>query len=363
MEDFAPKYGKYAFSVLVALVLIGAIVIVSPFFPAILWAIVLSVLMKPLHKRLCKHFNAGVSAGITTLSTIAIVGIPLCLIGLLLGFQVAGYAKGIATPEEGWNYQTITQQIDHQLKPVLQNLGVHDFSLSHWISENKDSIAENIQKGSVSLVKNGVYTAFTLVIAFLTMFFLLKDGDKLYEPALQLIPLPRDKSKDILLRMESTIHAVFMGVVLVALIQGSIAGIAYWALGVPSPIVWMVATMVLCAVPLLGAPIVYIPFSIMLIANGKQMEGLALLAIGFIIISNVDNVLRPWIIGTRVPLHPMAIFFSLLGGVLSMGPVGIMAGPVLLTLVLAIIEVIRERLGNPHTAPLLGDDSTTSEVG
>jgi predicted PurR-regulated permease PerM len=168
-----------------------------------------------------------------------------------------------------------------------------------------------------------------------------------------LVPLPRDRAEEILVKMSQTIHAVFVGVVMVAVVQGTIAGLAYWALGVPSPLVWFVATTVLCAIPLLGAPLIYIPLSLLLMARGDVWQGVVLLAIGFGLVSQIDNILKPWVIGARTNLHPMAIFFSLLGGVFALGPVGIMAGPVLLTLLLALQDIVRERNRGEAPEPML----------
>jgi predicted PurR-regulated permease PerM len=172
---------------------------------------------------------------------------------------------------------------------------------------------------------------------------MLRDGERLREPALELIPLERAKAEDVLSKMSQTIHAVFIGVVLVALIQGTISGVAYVVCGVPSPLVWFVATTVLCAIPLLGAPLIYVPMALLLLSQGKTPQAIGLLVVGFGVVSQVDNLLRPFVIGARVNLHPMAIFFSLLGGVLALGPVGIMAGPVLLTILLALQDIIREK--------------------
>lgn len=348
MEDFAPKYGKYAFTLLALLVIAGSLFIVSPFFPALMWATVLSVLVYPTHKKLKKKMPDWASALTTTLLTIAIVGIPMILIGVLLYLQIISYARDFTaanpTPATGWTVDAVVVEIDHHIKPLLTEIGATNFKLVEWWAENKSTVGSRLGQTSVGFLQTGFYTLFTLVIAFLTMFFALKDGHHLREPVLELIPLPRAKSEEILDRMQKTIQAVFVGVVLVAFIQGSLAGLAYWIAGVPSPLVWTVATMVLCVVPLLGAPFIYVPLSLILISQGKTWEGVGLGAFGFLIVSNADNVLRPFIIGTRVQLHPMAIFFSLLGGVLALGPVGIMMGPVLLTLLLAIQEIIRERI-------------------
>lgn len=351
MEDFSHKYGKYTFAILAILIVIGGIYIASPFFPALLWAGVLTVLMYPLHARLKTRMKPALSAATTVFSTIAIVGIPVVLVGLLLGLQLTSYTRDFSEknkPAEGWNTHSILVEVDKQARPLLEGMGFTDFTLSKWVEENQAELTQDVKTASVGIAKSAVITGFTLVVAFLTMFFLLKDGHLLLKPALDLIPLPPDKSIELLERMKRTIFAVFVGVVLVALVQGALAGIAYMLLGVPTPIVWMVATIVLCVVPLLGAPVVYVPLSLMLIASGHQWQGMVLLAWGFGVVSQIDNVLKPLIIGSRVNLHPMAIFFSLLGGVLALGPVGLMAGPVLLTLLLGIAEIVRERLQPPQ---------------
>jgi predicted PurR-regulated permease PerM len=101
-------------------------------------------------------------------------------------------------------------------------------------------------------------------------------------------------------------------------------------------------TIVLCVVPLLGAPIIYIPLGLTLIMQGHYAAGVIMLLFCFGVVSQIDNLLRPWLIGAQTSLHPMSIFFSLLGGVLLFGPIGIMAGPIILTLALAMVEVLRE---------------------
>jgi predicted PurR-regulated permease PerM len=235
-------------------------------------------------------------------------------------------------------------EADKVIKPIAERLGKPDFTIQSWFEENRDELSKNGGAFAMKAITNIGLGVFTFVVAFLTLFFLLRDGHKLKEPALELIPLPTERSELVLERMAKTMQAVFIGVVMVALIQGLLAGVAYWAAGVPSPVVWCVVTIILCAIPLLGAPVAYVPLGIILMAQGNWLGGIGLIAFGFFIISQVDNFLRPFIIGSRVQLHPMAIFFSLLGGVFALGPVGLMAGPVLLTVVLALQDVIREKM-------------------
>ena len=188
-----------------------------------------------------------------------------------------------------------------------------------------------------------VITVVTLVIALLTMFFMLRDGHRLLQPVSELMPLPKERCIAIIQRMGATIRSVFISVVGVAIIQGLICGLLYWILGVPSPAAWMALTVVAAMIPLLGAPIVYVPAALYLFLSDHPGQALILVLIGFLGVSQIDNLLRPVFISMGSKLHTMAIFFSLLGGVLTLGPIGLMAGPMLLTLLLGMFDVLRER--------------------
>jgi predicted PurR-regulated permease PerM len=191
-------------------------------------------------------------------------------------------------------------------------------------------------------------------VALVTMFFMLRDGHKAREPVVELIPLKPAETGRILDRVAATVRAVFVGVVLVSILQGVLCGIAYAALGVPSPILWGILTIVICMVPLLGAPAGYVPVALYLIMDGRWVNGVILLAIGFGIISNVDNFVRPAVIGNKTELPYIAIFFGLLGGVFAFGAVGIVAGPVIIALTLSLIQIWRARLAQQHELEVAG---------
>jgi predicted PurR-regulated permease PerM len=382
MDGFAPRYQSFAFTILTLLILIGAAVIVLPFFPAILWATVLSVLMYPFHRRLAAKWEASclkkaeqargkfaerflnsesavpiarnLSALVTTFATLFIIGIPLFAVGFALVFQVNSLTQDIEQNaplgNRGLTIEAVLTNVDNVIKPIASSIGVNDFSVVKQYQENRQDIVRNITGPLVRAAGQAAFSILTLVIAFLTMFFMVRDAHRLREPALDLIPLPRDQSETILQKLQGTIYAVFYGVVAVAFLQGSLAGIMFVVADVPNALMWGVATIILCAIPLLGAPIVYIPMALMKFSQGEVGAAVGMLLFGFLVISQVDNLIRPIVIGARTSFHPMAVFFSLLGGVLVMGPVGIMAGPMLLAVLLVLIDVIRQRLRNVQAA-------------
>ncbi len=355
MNALVDRYRPIAFWALVVLTIYVAGSMLAPFLPALMWAGVIAVLVGPIHKRFLKKLSANWAATATTFLTIALIGVPLALVGTVLTLQINASAQQFihSNGSSSFSADQVFTELDKVIQPIATQVGASEFSLRAWLETNRESLVKSAGAAATGAATATGQAIFTLVVAFLTLFFLLRDGHKLREPALELIPLTRVKAVAILDRMEATVHAVFVGIVLVALIQGGIAGIMYLITGVPSPLVWWVATTVLCAIPLLGSPIVYVPLSLMLIAQGKYWQGITLAAVGFLVISQVDNILRPFIIGARVDLHPMAIFFSLLGGIFAFGPVGIMVGPIVLTMLLALQEIIRERLY--ETRPLASE--------
>jgi predicted PurR-regulated permease PerM len=343
--NFDARYRMIAFWAILGLALLAAGYLIGPFIGAILWAGVLSVLTAPVYARLRKRCHESLCAAITVLGTLALIVLPLTLIAILIVAQVGAMVRELQAAQPGQQQaitlDTFTRGADEALAPVLQRLGF-DFSLTEWLHENRDEIVRRLTGPIGQAVFVTGFTVFTLVIALLTMFFMLRDGHRLRDPVLELIPLPRETASRILLRMRDTIWAVFMGVVLVAMIQGALAGLMYYVLGVPGALLLGAATLVLCIIPLLGAPVIYIPMAVVLAAQGQWWQAAVMLGFGWFVISLVDNVLRPFFIGARTNLHPMAVFFSLIGGLFAMGPVGVMAGPVLLTVLLAIADVVRE---------------------
>lgn len=345
-EHFFGRYTVIAFWVMASAAILAAGLMVAPFFPAIMWAAVFSVLTWKAYQRVRARLNDNFASAIVVIGTLLIIVIPILFVGLLLFVQVNEFLAVLRASQPSDATGTATNhllvQLDTALRSLLSPLGIQ-VNFLQWFDENKQDIVKALtgQLGKATYTIG--YTVFTFVIALLTMFFMLRDAPRLLEPTLHLLPLPPEKSRQVLAKMAATIEAVFVGVVLVALVQGTVAGITYWAVGVPHPLIWFVATTILAAIPLLGAPVVYIPLAIMLIGQGKVVQGIVLLAVGFGVVSQIDNVLRPFVIGARTALHPMAVFFSLLGGILMFGPVGMMAGPVLLTLVLGIADIVRER--------------------
>lgn len=336
--------------------LLGALV-VAPFVPAIMWAAVLAVLTFPLYKKLLNRprfaklkWGDVAASLIVTLGTLLLLILPIIGFGTIAALEaskaVRTHSVQIQTPKDGFTLASVAAEVDRLAEPIMTQIpvpAVQEFRLTKFLEENGDQLAEAVQGPAAAGLKRFAMAIFSAIVTMLTLFFMLKDGHKLLEPTLGVIPLPRDEAMKVLVRLRETVWSVFMGVVFVAMIQAALAGTVYGILKVPGAVIWTMATFICAMIPLVGPPVVFVPLSIVLFLQGRTGEAVFLLLFGALVISQVDNILRPFFIGARSSLHPMAVFFSLLGGALLMGPIGLMAGPIILTLCIIVAEIIIAR--------------------
>ena len=158
--------------------------------------------------------------------------------------------------------------------------------------------------------------------------------------------MPAGRYKQVFKRFDELSRGMVMGQIVVGVIQGVLAWIAFVILGVPSPVLWAFLTGIISIIPLLGAALVWFPIAVYLFSTGyligEAWKGVALFLFGVLVISTIDNVLKPKIIGERAKIHPLVILFGILGGIQLMGLPGILMGPLILTLFDVVMEIFRE---------------------
>jgi predicted PurR-regulated permease PerM len=220
---------------------------------------------------------------------------------------------------------------------------MHDLKLSDYVTQHSSDIAKNLQQPVSHAAGKIAFTGLSLVIALLTMFFMLRDGNGLRQPAYELLPLPPDRTEAIIKRIGETVYAVFIGTVLVAILQAFLLTVGFEIFHVPNAFLFGIMAMFLCTIPLIGATVVYIPAALIMVAQGEYYWAGAVVILG-LAVTKLDYFLRPLLIGGRTNLHPIGIFFGILGGVLVFGPVGLVAGPMVLAVLLALQDVVRERV-------------------
>jgi predicted PurR-regulated permease PerM len=217
------------------------------------------------------------------------------------------------------------------------------------VSDLQNSILSQAEKAVAGLITMsagmvGSMTSFALdaLIAFFILFFLFRDGRFMLRRGAVILPLNRDQVRRLLECVKDTVNAIAYGTIAMAAIQGTLTGVAFWFLGITSPVVWGIVTTLCALLPIIGTAFVLLPAICMLIFSGHWIKGLILVIWAVAVVHPVDNVLRPYLIGERVKLSTLYVFFALLGGLKTFGGLGVFIGPLILALTVALFRFLRE---------------------
>jgi predicted PurR-regulated permease PerM len=181
------------------------------------------------------------------------------------------------------------------------------------------------------------------VFIIFAMFLLFRDGNRIVSKIPEFLPFERARSEALLTRIRDVIYGGVYGVVVIALTQGALCGGMFWVLGIPSAALWGMVTVLTSVLPLVGAAAVWVPGALYLVAVGKWPHAIVLAVWGTLVISGVDNFLRPRLVAGRVGLSELVMFFALLGGLQVFGVLGIVLGPLLFAIAASIVDVLSDR--------------------
>jgi predicted PurR-regulated permease PerM len=318
--------------------------ILSPFLTSIVWAILLAMVLYPVFKKLrgLLKKRGVLSALIMTLLVLVVIVLPLTLLMASLASDVVNLYHQVEEMIKTGELQAYFERVKEIpiLKSVLARVGKHvDLDPLPLLLKNVNQISTFIFNQTTILLKGFSTFVTGFFFTLLSLYYLFKDGSTLFERLKEAAPLPA-KEKDLLIqRFKDMIHATIYGGILIAMIQGVLGGLSFWILGLPSPIFWGTAMGLLSFIPIGGTALIWAPAAIILIIGGAVLKGIVLVGIGVFVISMVDNLLRPFFISTRTNIHPLLLFFAVLGGVQAFGLIGLFAGPLVVTFFLTLVEI------------------------
>ncbi len=319
--------------------------VMAPFFIPIFWAVVFVILFHPFYAWLLRHLKIKPLASALACVTIAFFFIvPMALLATMLTKEVLSvysHAQHMAS-----NLSAGRSSFDFTFLNYVQGLLERYVNLSSM--DLKKAVATTLQQtsgyivpGLKGAVSNFAQLFFNIVLAFFTMFFLFMESDKLVEVLKDLIPLDDAQTEDVITKNRVIITATLTGGVLVGAVQGALGGVAFWFLGISSPFLWGFVMFITSFLPGIGTLVVVVPAILFLLIKGAFFKALLLLLWGALVIGLVDNLLRPIIISGKTHQHPLLLFFSVLGAVQTFGFIGIIAGPIILSLAIGALEIFR----------------------
>ena len=332
----ASRIGVLALTAAVLGGLLICALLAVPFFGALTWAFTLAVLFAPLQARLEKFLrHPGIAAVVTVLVAVVVVAVPVALVleRLVHGaissatFIQSKLASGTLKlpPAAGW----VEQQIDlpgilNQLISVLSTIGALFL---------RGSLAQGLE----------------ILLTFYILFYFLRDRHAAGNVLRDILPLTPKETGQLFRRMADTVHAIIYGTIMVAVLQGTLAGLMFWALGLPAPLFWGVVMSLLSIIPVLGAFVVWIPEAVYLALEGQEVKAVVLALWGALVVGEIDNVVRPILVGNRLKLHTIPAFIAIVGGLILFGAPGFVLGPMAVTVTLFLLSVFRQRVLGPGT--------------
>jgi len=334
----APWFRRLLVAALILGIVLLTFSVLRPFVVPLIWGAILSYVSWPLQQRIVRAVRGrnGLAALLTTiLVTLAIV-VPLAWLVLMVRVEaVNGYAK----------VQTFLAS-KPSLPPALHDLpwiGAWAQNMLEQLSADPTAIREQLvmtlEQSSIEVSKliGGVgRNAAKLFFAVLSMFFLLRDGPRLVREARAILEgILGPRVHDYLDAIGATTQAVVYALILGAIAQGTVAGIGYFFAGVEAPVLMGAITVLIALIPF-GAPLVWGSLALWMLINGHLGHGIFLMIWGLLIVSWVDNLVRPMVISNATRMPFLLVVFGVLGGVLAFGLVGLFIGPVLLAVSLAI---------------------------
>ena len=315
-----------------------------PFIGVLTWAAVLVIVFYPVHRRiLARTKSPGWSALLSSVLVIVAVLLPLTLITLAIVNEAAKVTEQL---RGGGGLAGLLDPNSPVTGPLLRWLGQY-VDVQRLLSQ--EAVAERLRNlsgaiasrtlGFVGGVAGGVVEVFFIIF---TMYYLFRDGEQIRGALYGVLPLERAQAHEIFTRTRDVVSASVYGVLLIALIQGALGGLAFWALGLPSALLWAVVMTLLSLIPMAGAFVVWVPAAAYLALTGAYGRAALLTAWGALVIGSADNFLRPKLVGEKTKLHELLIFFSVLGGLQVFGVLGLVLGPVVVAITLALLDVFRQ---------------------
>jgi predicted PurR-regulated permease PerM len=329
--------------------------ILQPFLAPIAWALFIAFLVYPLHRWLTKKLRdrAGWSAALLTAATVLILVGPLTALGAAFAAQAAEllrYAQDFAIehkPEQASDLAAIPL-VGPAIVWLQDSVGVSLAQMQAWAVEG----ARTVLRTLASLGQKAVLGALGTVVGFALMvfilFFAIRDGREAFGTLRQLIPMSSGDRARLFSHLASVTRAMVYGTGVTAVVQGVLIGVGFAVVGLPSPIVFGVLAALLALVPMAGTPVVWVPAVLVLALQERWYAALFLLIWGSLV-ATVDNVLRPMLVSGRAQVGTLTVFIGVLGGVSAFGPIGVILGPLVLALIIALIRfALDERVADPR---------------
>ena len=333
-------------------ILLLAFYITKPFLPAFFTGAIIAYLAYPLYKKVSKHINKHIAAFVITVLIAFLFTVPVILVFGLISKEAYTTYRTLNQHNLGTNFLKIVCKDESSLSCGFMQSFVEslpernlDYYLQITIKKITGYIIENVS-GVLSSIPFFFLNFFVMMFI---IYHLLKDGEIIAQRLKILLPLRELHKQHVFKKFHDITYAVFYGNISVAILQGLAGGLGFFVLGISSPILWGFVMMLFALIPYFGTAIVWLPAALNLIFRGYLqndnspiIRGVILIVYGAFVVSSLDNVLKPKLIGMRARIHPVLVLLGILGGLNLFGFIGLILGPVMLALLMTFVDIYEE---------------------
>ncbi|MFA5791547.1 MAG: AI-2E family transporter [Candidatus Paceibacterota bacterium] len=324
---------KYFFFGLLFAVFVFTFFIFRPFWIVLVLGASFSIVLYPIYKWLIKLKFPNSLSAFTTISLFVIILCgPLLGIGNIIFNQSQNVYHVVVNNE---NTEPILNSINNTVNKILPD------SITFDVKSKLTDFVSYVYNNIANIFSTTVSAFFSFILILLIIFYFLKDGIQWKNSLIALSPLPDKDDEKIINQLILSVKAVMGGYLFIALIQGVLMGFGLWLFNIPNPALWGLVAAVTSLLPTIGTAFISIPAIIFLFATGNTVSAVGLLIWSVVVVGLVDNFLTPIIIGKKINISPLLILFSVLGGISFLGPVGILIGPLSVSLLYTLISIYR----------------------
>jgi len=325
--------------------------IFQPFFNVLMWAGVLAVVFYPLHCRIRERTHRPtLAAAFSTLAVVLLILLPITFVTIAVVGELRDAAAAFQGSDHRWTLPPAASRGLEFLNRYV-DVDVDRESARKFLADRMQTWGSALAASTLVVVGGAVGALTQMLVVVFTLFYFFRDGERIRQAAFQMVPLKRVQWQDIITRTQDVIAATVYGVLAIAAIQGVLGTFIFSVLGLPSAILWGVVMFFLSMIPMAGAFLVWAPAAAYLALVGSYGKAGLLAVWGIVVIGSIDNVLSPRLVGRRARLHELLIFFAVLGGLQVFGVLGLVLGPVVVAMTLALIEMVRQS-GHPPSETL-----------
>lgn len=319
--------------------------LVAPFLKPITFAIILAVLLHPVHNHIQQWSrNRNLAAALSTAGFILLITSVSFFVGRALVSGLHGIYDSLSG-SGGVNDRLtifIVESFNRTIAWASRYIPISVPNLQRAIQGEMERAVAGVVSATAGFAGGLSSFGLNAFITTFVLFFLLRDGRSMLRRAAVVLPFKADQLRRLFGRVRDTLNAIVYGTLGMAAIQGALTGFAFWFLGITSPVVWGLIAALFALLPVVGTTCVWLPATGMLFLSGHWIKAIVLIIWGLVIVHPVDNVLRPYLIGGRVKLSTLYVFFAVVGGLKAFGVLGLFIGPLILAVTVALFTFLRE---------------------